>query len=174
MALALSMSDLRPPVSSVDALLYLHCEQGANPASCRGGRGGGVWRREWRVAHAVTAGAYCGVQGRTEMTMTNADQAYDDLIEIGARIIAFSDLTGRALPRRVQELISQAADLRGAWNGYSGGGTPGSADLPIVDAVIDEVYFRANAGEVRYTGAIDLGGLAAQMREHLGRAPDRH
>jgi hypothetical protein len=108
------------------------------------------------------------------MTMPNADRAYDDLIEISARIIVFSDLTGRALPRRVHELISEAADLRGAWNGYSGAGTPGSADLPIVDAVIDEVYFRANAGEVRYTGAIDLGGLAAQMREHLGRAPDRH
>jgi hypothetical protein len=52
------------------------------------------------------------------MTMTNADQAYDDLIEISARTIAVSNLTGRALPRRVHQLISEAADLRGAWDKY--------------------------------------------------------
>jgi hypothetical protein len=109
------------------------------------------------------------------MTMTNADQAYDELIEIGARIIAFSDLTGRPLPQRVHQLISEAADLRGAWDEFCGDRIPGGADLPIVDAVIDEVYTRANAlrcevfGEVRYAGTTDVGGLASQMREHLGR-----
>jgi hypothetical protein len=114
------------------------------------------------------------------MTMTNADQAYDDLIEISARIIVFSDLTGRALPRRVHELISEAADLRGAWDKYSGEGAPGSADLPIVDAVIDEAYVRANSlrceifGEVRYAGTTDVSSLAAQMREQLGRVHNRH
>jgi hypothetical protein len=114
------------------------------------------------------------------MTMANADQAYDDLIEISARIIAFSDLTGRALPRRVHELISEAADLRGAWDKYSGEGTPGSADLPIVDAVIDEAYVRANSlrceifGEVRYADTTDVNGLATQMREQLGRVHNRH
>jgi hypothetical protein len=114
------------------------------------------------------------------MTMTNADQAYDDLIEISARSMAFSDLTGRALPRRVQELISEAADLRGAWDKYSGEGAPGSADLPIVDAVIDEAYVRANSlrceimGEVRYAGTTDVSGLTAQVRELVGRLYNRH
>jgi hypothetical protein len=112
--------------------------------------------------------------------MTDAGQAYDDLIEIGARIIAFSDLTGRALPRRVHELISEAADLRGAWDQFAADAKLGSADLPIVDAVIDEVYARANAlccevfGEVRYAGTADAGAVAAQMRELLGRAQDAH
>jgi hypothetical protein len=78
-------------------------------------------------------------------TMTNADRAYDDLIEIGACLVACSDLTGRAVPRRVHELISEAADLRGAWAEFSAGGRPGAADLPIVDAVIDDVNVRADA-----------------------------
>jgi hypothetical protein len=96
------------------------------------------------------------------MTMTNADQAYDDLIEISARSIAFGNLTGRALPRRVHQLISEAAYLRGAWDKYSGEGPPGSADLPIVDAVIEEAYSRADSlrgeifGEVRYAGTTDV------------------
>jgi hypothetical protein len=108
--------------------------------------------------------------------MTNPNEAYDDLIEMGARVVAFSALTGRALPRGVHELISEAADLRGAWREFSGGGKPGTADLPIVDSVIDEVYSRANAlqceifGEVRYADeAVDLDGLSAQMRRLLDR-----
>jgi hypothetical protein len=105
--------------------------------------------------------------------MTDAGQAYDDLIETGARIIAFSDLTGRALPRRLHELISEAADLRGAWDQFAADAKLGSADF---DAVIDEMYARANAlccevfGEVRYAGTADAGTVAAQMRELLGRA----
>jgi len=110
--------------------------------------------------------------------MTGTDKAYDDLIEIGARVVAFSDLTGRAIPPRVHELISEAADLRGAWDKFSGNRGPGCADLPIVDAVIDEVYLRANAlrceivGQVRYsdTEPETLEDLAERMREQLGRS----
>jgi hypothetical protein len=123
--------------------------------------------------------------------MTNADRAYDDLIEIGACLVACSDLTGRAVPRRVHELISEAADLRGAWAEFSAGGRPGAADLPIVDAVIVEVNVRADAlrneivGTVRRaaqraadackeTDPVDaapttLHDMAAQMRQQLGR-----
>ena len=114
------------------------------------------------------------------MTMTEADQAYDDLIEIGARVIAFGVLTGRALPQRVHQFISEAADLRGAWDEFTADGKPGNAELPIVDAVIDEVYARANAlrcqlfGEVRYPPSAEVSGLAAQMRAHLGRARNTH
>jgi hypothetical protein len=112
------------------------------------------------------------------MTMTGTDKAYDDLIEIGARVVAFSDLTGCALPRRVHELISEAADLRGAWETFAAKGDPGCADLPIVDAVIDEVYLRANAlrcqifGQVRYsdTAPEALDDLSERMREQLGRS----
>ena len=112
------------------------------------------------------------------MTMTGTDKAYDDLIEIGARVVAFSDLTGRALPPRVHELISEAAGLRGAWDKFAGNGNPVCADLPIVDAVIDEVYLRANAlrceifGQVRYsdTEPEALDDLAERMRDQLGRS----
>lgn len=113
--------------------------------------------------------------------MANADKRYDDLIEIGARVVAFSDLTGRALPRRVHELISEAADLRGAWNEFSGSAKPGTSVLPIVDSVIDEVCARANAlrcelyGEVRYTDdAAVAEDLPAQMRGLLERFRGAH
>jgi hypothetical protein len=108
--------------------------------------------------------------------MANPGNAYDDLIEIGARVVAFSDLTGRALPRRVHELICEAADLRSAWHNFSGHGNPGTTDLPIVDSVIDEVQARANAlrceifGEVRY--ADDMSSAndpSAQVRGLSGR-----
>jgi hypothetical protein len=126
--------------------------------------------------------------GRT--TMTNTEKAYDDLIEIGACLVACSDLTGRAVPRRVHELISEAADLRGAWAAFSEAGSPGTADLPLVDAVIDDVNVRASAlrneivGTVRraaqYAAAArrpatpadapgSLHDMAMQMRRALGR-----
>jgi hypothetical protein len=108
--------------------------------------------------------------------MANPDNAYDDLIEIGARVVALSDLTGRALPRRVHELICEAADLRSAWDNFSGRGKPGTSDLPIVDSVIDEVHARANAlrceifGEVRYADKTSSeNDLRTQMDRPLGR-----
>jgi hypothetical protein len=94
--------------------------------------------------------------------MATADKAYEDLIEIGARVVAFSILTGRVLPHRVHDLISEAADRRGAWDKFSGGVRPGISDLPIVDVVIEEVYARANAlrceifGSVRYADNADI------------------
>jgi len=128
--------------------------------------------------------------------MMDARKPYDDLIEISACAVAFSDLTGRALPRRIYELISEAADLHGAWAGFSADGKPGTAELPIVDAVIDEVFARANALRVEIFGDTHraaehttdafaqakppeifretLDGLAAQMREHLGRFRGPH
>ena len=104
--------------------------------------------------------------------MTNADRAYDDLIEISARIIAVSNLTGHALPRRVHQLISEAADLRGAWDKYSAKGPPGSADLPIVDEIIRKAYSRANSlrGEILWEVRLQQVDGAAQL---LARRQDR-
>jgi hypothetical protein len=48
----------------------------------------------------------------------SANSSYDDLIEISACTLVLSDLIGREVPRRVHELISKAADLRGAWDGF--------------------------------------------------------
>jgi hypothetical protein len=98
------------------------------------------------------------------MIMTNADNAYDDLIEIGACLVACSDLTGRAVPRRVHELISEAADLRGAWAAFAAGASPGAADLPIVDAVIDDVNVRANALRNEIVGTVRRAARAAASR----------
>ena len=112
------------------------------------------------------------------MTMTNADRAYDDLIEISARIIAVSNLTGHALPRRVHQLISEAADLRGAWVKYSAKGPPGSADLPIVDEIIDEAYSRADSlrgeivGEVRLQQVDRAAQLLARRQDRLAGTTD--
>jgi hypothetical protein len=90
--------------------------------------------------------------GRT--TMTNAHSAYDDLIEIGACLVACSGLTGRAVPRRVHELICEAADLRGAWAQFAAGTRPGAAELPLVDAVIDDINVRANALRNEIVGTV--------------------
>ena len=120
------------------------------------------------------------------MTMSNTEGAYDDLIEIGACLVACSDLTGRAVPRRVHELISEAADLRGAWAQFAAGAKPGAADLPIVDAVIDDVNVRAKALRNEIVGTVrraaqraaaarrkaepaTLHDMAMQMRRALGR-----
>ena len=136
---------------------------------------GKAFRTSWRTAYSTVRVRNGGGAVNPRGLMANSKEAYDDLIEMGARVVAFSALTGRALPRRVHELISEAADLRGAWREFSGGGKPGAADLPIVDSVIDEVHMRANAleceifGEVRYSDeAVDLSGLSAQMRSLLG------
>jgi hypothetical protein len=112
------------------------------------------------------------------MTMPNADRAYDDLIEISARIIAVSNLTGRALQRRVHQLISEAADLRGAWDKYSAKGPPGSADLPIVDEIIDEAYSRAASlrgeifGEVRLQQVDSAAQLLARRQDRVASTTD--
>jgi hypothetical protein len=125
------------------------------------------------------------------MAVVSADNSYDDLIEISACALVLSDLTGREVPRRVHELISEAADLRGAWDGFSEDRRPGASELPIVDAVVEDVLSRANVlrvecfsnmpGAKEYgadaprpieqvdCGPETLASVAAQMRRALGR-----
>ena len=69
---------------------------------------------------------------------------YADLVEIAARAIAFTDLTATPLPKVVVELQVEAAELAGGWTNFDPDRPRGEQHLPIVDAVSDEIFARAN------------------------------
>ena len=118
----------------------------------------------------------------------DAKQArYADLIECSARVLAFDGLIDAALPDLVSAWTSEAIDLCNGWVSFSPDEKFGSAELPIVDAVIAEVRARADAlrreildhiycAAERSTDAfkrpIDFNrntanDVATRMREHL-------
>jgi hypothetical protein len=79
------------------------------------------------------------------MTSNNDDQKrYADLVETCARAIAFTDLNDVALPQVVVEMEIEAAELAGGWTDFDPDRPRGTQDLPIVDAVTDEIFARAN------------------------------
>jgi hypothetical protein len=69
---------------------------------------------------------------------------YADLVEICARAIAFTGLTDVELPDVVVELQVEAGELAGGWTHFNPDIPRGSQDLPIVDAVADQIFARAN------------------------------
>jgi hypothetical protein len=71
-------------------------------------------------------------------------ERYNDLVEIAARAIAFTDLTDVELPKVVVELQIEAAELAGGWTDFDADRPAGTQDLPIVDAVADQIFERAN------------------------------
>ncbi len=71
-------------------------------------------------------------------------ERYNDLVEIAARAIAFTDLTDVELPKVVVELQVEAAELAGGWVDFDADQPRGEQDLPIVDAVSDQIFERAN------------------------------
>ena len=78
--------------------------------------------------------------------MMDEQQArYADLIECSARILAFDGLIDAALPVLASALTSEAVDMRNGWAEFFPNDEAGTADLPIVDAVIAEVFARSNA-----------------------------
>jgi hypothetical protein len=104
--------------------------------------------------------------------MMDEQQArYADLIECSARILAFDGLIDAALPVLPSALTSEAVDLRNGWAEFFSNDEAGAADLPIVDAVIAEVFARSNA--LRREIFDNLGraatakDVATRMREHL-------
>jgi len=149
-----------------------------------------------RITLAANVDTRLLMAGAATQAVMSANSSYDDLIEISACTLVLSDLTGREVPRRVHELISEAADLRGAWDGFPEDRGPGTTALPLVDAVVEDVLIRANAlriecfnsipgtdeyaaeapraieqvdcGQLDY-GPETLASIAAQMRRALGR-----
>lgn len=121
---------------------------------------------------------------------------YADLIECSARILAFDGLVEAALPDLVSALTSEAIDLRNGWTDFSSDERPGTTDLPIVDAVIADVFTRANAlrcevfGNMRHgaerntdlfarmkpvnTGHQTANDVAERMRQHLADLRKQH
>jgi hypothetical protein len=90
----------------------------------------------------------------------DAKQArYADLIECSARVLAFDGLIDAALPDLVSAWTSEAIDLCNGWVSISPDDKFGSAELPIVDAVIAEVRARADA-------------LRREIFEHIHRAAE--
>ena len=96
---------------------------------------------------------------------------YADLIECSARILAFDGLIDAALPVLASALTSEAVDLRNGWAKFFPNDEAGAADLPIVDAVISEVFARSNALRREIFGnlgrAATAKDVATRMREHL-------
>jgi hypothetical protein len=77
--------------------------------------------------------------------MTEADKvAYQELIEVAARVIAFTDIASVPLPKLVTYLQTEAVALRGGWDSFDERAPPGTQDLPVADQVADEVIARAN------------------------------
>ena len=120
---------------------------------------------------------------------------YADLIECSARVLAFDGLIEAALPDLVSVLTSEAIDLRNGWADFSTVEQLGAADLPIVDAVIADVFARANAlrcevfGNMRRAAERAPGALAQmkpvnshqtandvaeRMRQHLADLRKQH
>ena len=77
--------------------------------------------------------------------MDEKQARYADLIECSARILAFDGIIDAALPVLVSALTSEAVDLPNGWTEFCPNTETGAADLPIVDAVIAEVFARSNA-----------------------------
>jgi hypothetical protein len=69
---------------------------------------------------------------------------YEEIIEIAGRWFAFAT-PGDTLPRTINDLMSEAVELRDGWGNLPPGAVPGTAELPVLDAIIDEVIERANA-----------------------------
>jgi hypothetical protein len=121
---------------------------------------------------------------------------YADLIECSARILAFDGLVEAALPDLASVLTSEAIELRNGWADFSPDEQPGTADLPIVEAVIADVFARANAlrcevfGNMRRTAVRTTDALAQmkpvnishqtandvaeRMRQHLANLRKQH
>ncbi len=77
--------------------------------------------------------------------MTSDDRArYDDIIEIAGRWFAFAT-PGDPLPGQINDLISEAMELRDGWGNLPPSASPGTAELLVLDAIIDQVIDRANA-----------------------------
>ena len=68
--------------------------------------------------------------------------------------IAFTGLTDVPLPEAVVELQVEAGELAGGWTDFNPDIPRGSQDLPIVDAVADQIFARANElrlGPIRHS-----------------------
>ena len=94
---------------------------------------------------------------------------YADLIECSARVLAFDGLIDAALPDLVSAWTSEAIDLCNGWVSFAPDDNFGSAELPIVDAVIAE-----DALELRHVGeprhiVEDERVLGEQARDHQGQ-----
>ena len=77
--------------------------------------------------------------------MTDDDyERYNGLIEVAARAIAFTDLTDVELPKIVVELQVEASELAGGWVDFDPDRPRSEQHLPIVDAVSDQIFERAN------------------------------
>jgi hypothetical protein len=87
------------------------------------------------------------------MNTTNRARC-QDIIELAGRWFAFARPGDGTMPRVLNDLIAEAVELCGGWDGFSGTATAGTADLPVLDAVLDRVMERAN--ELRRRGVAAL------------------
>ncbi len=99
--------------------------------------------------------------------MTETDKiAYQELVEVAARCVAFADITAAPLPKLVATLQVEAIELRGGWKKFDDSAPPGTQNLPIADQVADEVFRRAN--ELRVEFLKHIRGAAAVLESRGG------
>jgi hypothetical protein len=91
---------------------------------------------------------------------------HDDLIEIAARTIAFTGLTDAAVPELVNDLMIEAVELAGGWDGFDPNASPGTQNLPIADQVADAVFERANQLRRELAARFAAKGVQPDERTH--------
>jgi hypothetical protein len=89
--------------------------------------------------------------------MGEAEAEVADIIELAARWLAFDSGEGR-LPRVLSDLISEAVALSDGWGDFSADDKPGTADLAVVDEILDTVIDRANGLRRRFAAEIASAG----------------
>jgi hypothetical protein len=101
--------------------------------------------------------------------MTETDKViYAELIEAAARILAWTEITNTPTPPVAHVLASEAADLRDGWKAFDDSDVAlGKQSLPIVDAVVEEVFARANELRAAFVARIvgKAEAAAAVLRE---------
>ena len=98
---------------------------------------------------------------------------FDDLCETAARAIAFNAIAEGPLPQVASELMIEASELAGGWDGFDPSAKPGTTPLPIVDEVTDLIHARAAALQRAFSGQVQRACAAAAKSMAEAAADDR-
>jgi hypothetical protein len=98
---------------------------------------------------------------------------FDDLCETAARAIAFNGVAEGSLPQVASELMVEASELAGGWDGFDPSAKSGTTPLPIVDQVTDRIHARANELRRAFSSRVQRACAEAAKSMALASEPDR-